>query len=86
MAFVQQLLSNSGTYSFGRFMSLLTAVFVLGWDTASLVFAWQYNHHLGPGLTFVDLLPSPGTLVAQGAFMTLFYATTKYGDLNPPKP
>jgi len=83
--FVQSLLSNSPGISFGRFMSLVITAFVLGWDTSYVVLAWKWNHHLPPGVAPVDFLPSPGTLAAQGLFMTIFYGTTKYGDLHPPK-
>lgn len=63
-------------------MSLLLSVFVLGWDTGALVFAWHFNYHLPTGMGMVDLLPSSGTLLAQGGFCTLFYGVTKYGDVQ----
>ena len=81
MSFMQDLLSNSSNYSFGRFMSLVLSVFVLGWDTAALVFAWKINLLHLPGVTFVSLLPDPFTLGAQGIFVLLFYGTTKTGDI-----
>lgn len=87
--FLKELLTPKvDTISFGRFMSLLITVFVLGWDTSYIVFAWHINHHLPTGFPPVDVLPSGATLLAQGGFCTLFYAATKTGDVltsQPPK-
>lgn len=69
------------TISFGRFMSLLITIFVLGWDTSYIFFAWQMNHHLPAGFPPLDLLPSAGTLLSQGGFMTVFYGVTRTGDI-----
>jgi hypothetical protein len=84
---IQGVLSNSPSYSFGRTMSLVTACFCIGWDTAALVFAWKYNmfllhNHLIPGSALLDLLPGPVALGAQIGFMGYFYTATKYGDLK----
>lgn len=75
------LTPKSETISFGRFMSLLLSVFVLGWDTSYMVFAWRMNHHLPPGMAPFPLLPDAITLAAQGGFMTLFYGVTRTGDV-----
>lgn len=75
------LTPKADTPSFGRFMSLVITVFVLGWDTAYIMFAWRMNHHLPAGMQPLDLLPSGGTLAAQIAFMTAFYGVTRSGDV-----
>lgn len=80
--FIQGVLSSNATYSFGRFMSMVISAFVLGWDTAYIVIAYKWNHHLPVGVAPVDFLPSAGMLIAQGGFMTLFYSVTKYGDIK----
>jgi hypothetical protein len=83
--FIKSLLNPNGEISFGRFMALVTCVFCLGWDTSNLVFAWHINHHLPAGIGLQSLLPDSGILIAQGAFMTVFYGVTKAVELkNPP--
>jgi hypothetical protein len=84
--FIQGLLSNQPGYSFGRFMSLLISAFVLGWDTSYIMIAYQWNHHLPPGVAPVGFLPDGLTLSAQIAFMTAFYGVTKYGDIRNGSP
>jgi hypothetical protein len=84
--FIRDLLNPTGPVSFGRFMSLITTAFVLGWDSSYIVYAWHLNHHLPAGFAPVDVLPNAGTLLAQGGFMTLFYGVTKYGDIKNPQP
>jgi hypothetical protein len=62
--------------SIGRLLTVLIVVFVLGWDTSNIVFAWRFNmaHFQGP---ILPLLPDAGTLIAQGGFMVLFYTVNK---------
>jgi hypothetical protein len=87
MNFFQGVLSNSPSYSFGRFMSLVIACFCLGWDTSALIFAWKVNSfalhsHMIPGFNFLDLLPSGTALITQVGFMGAFYGATKYSDVK----
>ena len=79
MAFIQELLSNSPVYSFGRFMALVMTVFVLGWITGNFVFCWRWNM-LHATQTPMSLFPDPLLLGALGTFALLFYGTTKIGD------
>jgi len=84
---LRDILNASGPLSFGRFMALIMTVFCLGWDTGNLVFAWQMNRHLPPGMMPLSLLPDPIIMGAQGVFCTLFYGITKSVELkNPPQP
>jgi hypothetical protein len=79
-AWIKDLLSDGANASFGRVMSLLISVFVMGWDTSNLVFAWSMNSKHIPGVTLISLLPDAGTLTAQGIFMMLFYSATKLSE------
>jgi hypothetical protein len=71
------LLSAEGSVSFGRVLSLVLVAFVLGWDSAQGVFAWQFNHHLPPGFAPLPFTPTAAVIVAQTGFVTAFYVTTK---------
>jgi hypothetical protein len=74
-----KLFRDDRSVSFGRFMSVVLTAFVLGWNTAHLVFAWRFNYHLAPGQAPFPLLPDASTLIAQGGFVTLFYGISKAG-------
>jgi hypothetical protein len=80
--FILSLLDPKGAVSFGRFTALLITLFVLGWDTSYLVFAWKFNRHLTAGASVLSLFPDTLTIGAQIGFMTVFYGVTKYGDLK----
>jgi hypothetical protein len=81
--FFADLMNPTATgVSFGRVMACWALSNVLSWDTANLVFAWQFNHHLPPGLAPLALLPDVATMAGQVAFVTAFYAITKYGDIK----
>ena len=80
--FIVALLNPKGVISFGRFTSLLITMFVLGWDTSYLVFAWRFNRHLPAGAGILSLFPDVATVGAQIGLMTVFYGVTKYGDIT----
>jgi hypothetical protein len=80
--FVLSLLDPKGAVSFGRFTALLITMFVLGWDTSYLVFAWKFNRHLAAGAGLLSLFPDASTMGAQVVLMTVFYGVTKYGDIT----
>ena len=73
--FFAGLLGDGDNPSFGRFASLLSLVFCLGWDTGYIVFVMMHFQafHFAPG----DLLAYGGILLAQGAFCSLFYGFNK---------
>jgi hypothetical protein len=82
---IQSVLNPKAAYSFGRFMALWMTAFVIGWDTANLVFAWRMNHIIAAqrlATPLLSLLPDAGVMLAQGGFCTLFYGVTKYGDIR----
>lgn len=78
--FFAAVLSGSDEQSFGRFASLLTLVFCLGWDTAYLVFVMRHfkEFHFTPG----DLLAFGGVLMAEGGFCSLFYGVNKVASMG----
>jgi len=78
--FILTALEPETNISFGRTISLLVTLFVLGWDTAHLIFAWHFNYHLLPGAGVISILPDAGVLAAQAGFMTVFYGVAKYGE------
>lgn len=83
--FILALLNPNGVVSFGRFTALLITVFVLGWDTSYLVFAWKINRSLPNGALMLSLFPDAVTIGAQIGLMTVFYGITKYGDISAGK-
>jgi hypothetical protein len=74
------MLSSGDGASFGRFASLLSLVFCLGWDTAYIVFVMA--HFAAFKFTAGDLLAYSGALMAQGAFCTLFYGVNKLSGMG----
>lgn len=80
--FIVSLLDPNGQISFGRTMAFMSLVAALSWDTANLVFAWKYNHHIPPGMAAWPLLPDTTTMIGQAGFCSTFYGITKIGDLK----
>lgn len=78
-SFLAKTLDSSESQSFGRFASLLTLVFCLGWDTAYVCFITHYFSQFH--FTATDILPAAGILMAQGAFCSLFYFGGKGADV-----
>lgn len=72
-----------GCASISRLLTLIIVIFVLGWDSCYVLFAWKWNHALlaagtlPPGLTVLPFVPDGATMLAQAAFMTTFYAVNK---------
>lgn len=73
----EKMLSDSGTVSFARAISLLLVLVVLAWDSSYVVTAHRFNLHLPAGATPFPLLPDTATLLGQVAFMTCFYGVNK---------
>ena len=75
-----------GCASISRFLTLIIVVFVMGWDSCYVFFAWHWNHTLlalpalPAGLTLMPFVPDGATMVAQASFMTVFYATNKFAS------
>lgn len=91
MPFFREILDPTKSLSFGRFMAMVMTAFVLGWDTANLVFAWRFNMHLPAGMAPLPLFADPLVYAAQVAFAGFFYTVTKTGDVmgtkvNGPQP
>lgn len=73
--FFTDTLSSGNEQSFGRFASLLTLLFCLGWDTSYIVFVMA--HYKEFHFVASDLLAYSGALMAQGTFCCLFYGVNR---------
>jgi hypothetical protein len=71
-----------GTPSFARIGTGYLIVALVSWDTAGVVFAWQFNlHHLAAGQVPLSLYPDAMQIAAQIGFATMLYGVNKFSAI-----
>jgi hypothetical protein len=69
MSWVKQMFSEGSEVSFARVATAVLIAFVLGWDTAFVVYQLRHGG--------IPILPDGAVLAAQVAFMGAFYFYNK---------